>query len=389
MTSSFKRLALTTLSISLYGVAIGVAMSAFNNFLSDSYRLNPDTRGWLELPREFPGFMTSVTASLFFFLSDRRMAILASSIAAFGQLMMVSAGSVFSFMILFMMIWSVGDHLYFPVKSALVLACSREENRGRILGMTGSFEVAGIILGGVITRFLAPRADGYFLMFAVASSANLLAALVLLFLSEDTQTVTRRSRIVFRRQYGLYYVLEFLFGARKQIFLTFGPWVLIQVYGRGVETFAILTIVGHVLALAARPLVGWAIDRLGERLVLTVDSMVLIFVCLGYGFADRIPVAAWCLPVALACFLLDQLLFYVDIARTTYLARIVRDRGELSGCLSTGVSINHIASMTVPIFAGSLWTVAGHKALFIGAAVLALTMVFAASRVPAHVSPSR
>jgi len=389
MTPSFKRLALTTLSILLYGVASGVAMSALNNFLNDSYRLNPDTRGWLELPREFPGFMTSVTASLFFFLSDRRMAILALSIAAFGQLMMVSVGSVFSFLILFMMIWSVGDHLYFPAKSALILVCSREENRGRVLGMTGSFEVAGIILGGVTTRFLATRADGYFMMFAVASTANLLAALVLLFLSEETQFAARRSRIVFRRQYGLYYVLEFLFGARKQIFLTFGPWVLIQVYGRGVETFAILTIVGHILALAARPLVGWAIDRFGERLVLMVDSMLLIFVCLGYAFADHIPIVAWCLPVSLACFLLDQLLFYVDVARTTYLARIVRDRSDLSGCLSTAVSVNHIASMTIPIFAGSLWTAAGHETLFVGAAVLALSMVFAASRVPAHVSLSR
>ncbi|MFH1744142.1 MAG: MFS transporter [bacterium] len=384
MSRSLNRLVITTIAITLYGIAIGVAMSAFNNFLNDTYHLSPDERGWLELPREFPGFMTAVTASLLFFLADKRLAVLATCVAAFGQVMMVSMGESYTLMVLFMMIWAVGDHLYFPIKSALVLACCKEDNRGRILGVTGSFEVAGIILGGIITRLAAGLDAGYLIMFSWAAGANLLAGFCFLFIPQDHLAAGKRPRMVFRARYRLYYVLEFLFGARKQIFLTFGPWVLIQVFDQGVETFAVLTIIGHFMALLARPVVGWAVDRFGERTVLMADGSLLILVCLGYGFSNHIPVAAWALPAALGCFLLDQLLFYVGIARTTYLAKIVEDKRELAASLTAGVSINHIASMTIPIFAGAVWKASGHEYLFLGAAVFAVLIVLVSSRVPKY-----
>ncbi len=380
-----KRLISTTTAIVLYGVAIGVAMSAFNNFLNDTHELSPAERGWLELPRELPGFLTALTASILFFLSDKRLAILATMIAAVGQVLMVAAGETYSLMILFMMLWSIGDHLYYPIKSAMVLACCKDHNRGRVLGMTGSFEVGGIMLGGLMTRFLAQYDASYLAMFTFAGGANLLAAVAFTFVPAEEQHTGPRPRLVIRKQYTLYYVLEFLFGARKQIFLTFGPWVLIKIFDRGVETFAVLTIVGHLMAFFARPLVGWAVDRFGERCILMLDGTLLIAVCMGYGFSDHIPWLGWALPAAIACFLLDQLLFYVGIARTTYLAKTVQDKKELSACLIAGVSINHVASMTIPIFAGALWTAMGHEYLFVGAAVFAVMIVIAASWIPRHV----
>lgn len=373
---------MTTLAITLYGVAIGISMSVFNNFLNDTFLLEPDDRGWLEFPRELPGFLTAATAGLLFFFSDKRKAMLATTIAAVGQILMVAVGPNFYPMVLFMMIWSVGDHLYFPMKASLILACCREDNRGKILGTTGSIEVTGIIAGGLLARYLDGIGAGYIGMYSAAAAANLLAGIVFGRLPRDEHHHGTRPAIVFRRRYTLYYVLEILFGARKQIFLTFGPWVLIQVFDQGVKTFATLTIIGHLMAFVARPLVGWAVDRLGERVVLMADGILLTGVCLGYAFADHIPIAAWCLPAALACFLLDQLLFFVGLAKTTYLAKTVKDKRELSACLSAGVSINHIASMSVPFFAGAIWKAMGHEILFVGASGVAILITLVASRVP-------
>ena len=368
----------------LYGVAIGVAMSVFNNYLNDTFHMGPDARGRLEFPREIPGFLTAATAGMLFFLTEKRMAVLATFIAAVGQVMMPAMGDSYYPMVLFMMLWSVGDHLYFPIKSALVLACADEKNRGRVLGITGSFEVIGIMVGGIICRILAGADASYVMMFSVAAVANLFAAVAFGLLPRDRHTGVR-PRLVLRRRYKLYYILEILFGARKQIFLTFGPWVLIQVFDQGVETFAILTIAGHLLAFAARPAVGWAVDHLGERVILMADGLLLIVVCIGYGFSNHIPIAALCLPAALACYMLDQLLFYVSIARTTYIAKTVRDPRELSACLTAGVSINHIASMSIPVFAGAMWVAMGHESLFVGAAGVAVLITVASSFIPKHV----
>lgn len=381
MPSFSKRLIITTVGILLYGISIGVAASIFNNFLHDTYQLTAQARGRLEFPRELPGFLSVFIAGSLFFIGDKWKAALAALVAALGQFLMVSWGDSYLWMVLFLMLWSIGDHLYFPIKSALILAGGGEQNRGKLLGTIGSFEVLGIIFGGLLTRWLAHLDVSYYIMFCCSAGTNLLAGLVFATLPRDPVKSRLSFQLLFHKRYNLYYVLEFLFGARKQIFLTFGPWVLIQVFDQGIETFAILTVVGHGLALFTRPTAGWLIDRFGERLVLMADGSLLIFVCLGYAFANHVPIAWLCLPLALGCYVLDQTLFFIDIARTSYLAKTIEHRSELSSCLAAGVSVNHIASMTIPFFAGSLWAAMGHEVLFIGAAGVAVLIVIAASRI--------
>jgi MFS family permease len=377
-----KRLVLTAIGILLYGISVGVSMSVFNNFLNDTYSITAQQRGQLEFPRELPGFLSFAIAGALFFLTDKWKAAIAALVAAAGQLLTVAAPT-YMLMVLFLMIWSVGDHLYFPIKSALVLSCANQKNRGRVLGLMGSFEVFGIILGGLTTRFLVGLDASYFDLFAVSAISNVLAGCLFASLPKIHHKASHHIRVLFTKRYKLYYVLEFLFGARKQIFLTFGPWVLIQVFGCGVETFAILTVVGHIMAFGIRPLAGWFIDKVGERIVLMVDGLFLIFVCLGYAFSSHVPIAWLCLPMALGCYLLDMTLFFIDIARTSYLAKTVENSHDLSACLTAGVSVNHIASMTIPFFAGSVWAAMGHEILFIGASGIAIFIVLAASRIKA------
>jgi len=192
-----------------------------------------------------------------------------------------------------------------------------------------------------------------------------------------------RSRFVIRRKYRLYYLLELFFGARKQIFITFGPWVLIQVYGQPASAIAGLLMIAAVIGIGFKPLAGRCIDRFGERRVLMTDGIVLAVVCVGYGYAMNLSAdPARARLLACGCFILDNLLFSLGAGRAVYASRLSDTPQELTSTLSLGISINHVVSMTIPAIAGVVWVSFGYQRVFLAAAILALGISALASMVP-------
>ena len=147
-----------------------------------------------------------------------------------------------------------------------------------------------------------------------------------------------------------------------------------------------LLMTAAAIGVVFKPLAGAAIDRFGERAVLVADGLVLTVVCLGYGYA--LPLMGGDMErargLACACFVADNLLFALGSGRAVYISRIADSPQELSSTLAMGVSTNHIVSMTIPIVAGTVWTLFGYERVFLSAAVLALVIAAFASRVPAH-----
>jgi MFS family permease len=189
--------------------------------------------------------------------------------------------------------------------------------------------------------------------------------------------------VLIRKRYSLYYFLELLFGARKQIFITFGPWVLIKAHGHEASDIARLLLIASASGLVFKPLSGLAIDRFGERMVLVADGVILAAVCIGYGYAGFFTASAeGAAALAGACFIADNLLFSLGAGRSIYVSRLTVDREELTATLAMGVSVNHIVSMLLPAAAGLIWVSLGYEAVFLGAAVLALGIAFAATFVP-------
>ena len=126
-----------------------------------------------------------------------------------------------------------------------------------------------------------------------------------------------------------------------------------------------------------------AMDYFGERVIMIAEGLVLVFVCLGYGYAQRIiPDPAWALRLACCCFILDEMLFALGNARALYLSRMADSPQELNSSLAMGVSINHIASMLIPTVAGAIWVGLGYERLFLGAAAFALVLSAVATLVP-------
>ena len=379
-----KQLFLFCGAIVLMTAAAGVNDSVFNNFLSDTYHMSATARGWLELPRELPGFLVVLTAGLLAALPMTRVGGVAAIIYMAGTAGLALFGGRYGTMVAAMMLASTGLHLLQPVAMSVTLALSSDTGRGKRIGQVGMFEHTGIIFGTMLVWLLFDKAAPQYRFWFTVSAVFACAAAGVYSLMHIPHLREKRPRLLLRKRYRLYYGLELLFGARKQIFITFGPWVLITVHGLPATSIAKLLMTGAAIGLVFKPLAGLAVDRFGERAILVADGIVLTFVCIGYGYA--LPICggdpALARTLASTCFIADNLLFALGAGRAIYLSRIALSREELSSTLGMGVSINHIVSMTIPAAAGALWAGLGFERVFLAAAVLAVTNAAVASFVP-------
>ena len=378
-----RSLVLFFIAVACLAVGSGLHDSIFNNFLADTFHLSAEARGWLEFPREMPGFLVVAMAGALYAFSVTGVGVVGALLFCLGSLGLAFFGRQYGAMMAMMVLGSAGMHLLQPVGASVILSLSSESTRGKWMGIAGGVGTAGMVLGtGFVWLFFDKAAPAYRLGFIVVGLMAGVAALIYASM-HIPQLKQPRARLVLHQRFSLYYALEFLFGARKQIFITFGPWVLIKVYGLPASSIAGLLMAAAIIGIVFRPLSGLAIDRFGERAVMMVDGVVLAVVCIGYGYALRIagdPDLAR--TIACLCFVLDDLLFSLGNARSIYVARITASPQELTSTLALGVSINHIASMTIPAVAGAVWMGLGYERVFLGAAVLALSISAVSTLVP-------
>ncbi|MDD4775259.1 MAG: MFS transporter [Syntrophomonas sp.] len=368
-----------SLLMGLYG---GLYDPSFNNYLAQNHDASALARGALEFPRELPGFLVVFIVTALMFLADTRIAALSAllvGIALWGQGFL---SPDLAMVVVWMVVWSTGAHLYMAITPSIGIRLARAGQEGRRLGQIGFLESLGALVGLMTVYWGASRWDFSFAtIFGLAGVFAVLAAASLFIIKpQPLQNPPRRP--VINRKYWLFYMLNIVFGARKQIFLTFAPWVLIRVFGCGVETFALLGFLGTVLSLVFRPLLGQAIDAFGERVIISIESLLLVIMSILYGFSPTWfnPEAA--LTIIMICFIADQLLFSVRMARTTYLNRIVDSADELTPTLSMGLSLDHAVSMLIPLGGGLLWTYYGYVPVFVVSGLLALANLALASFIP-------
>lgn len=365
-------------------IAVGVHDSTFNNYLSETFHLSADARGWLEFPRELPGMLVMFMAGILCMLPVTRVGLVGTGIFALGLTGLAFSSHSFQFMMGAMFISSAGMHLIQPVGSSIVLGLSAEHQRGTRMGQAAAMANVGTIIGaGMVWLLLDTNHPQYRIGFLCAAFMVCVGGLFYAQM-HIPHLHQPRARLVVRREFSLYYMLEFLAGARKQIFITFGPWVLIKVYGMPATSIAGLLMTSAFIGVFFKPLSGIVMDRLGERTMMIADGCILALVCLGYGYAQRIiPDPDWARRVACGCYILDEMLFALGNARSVYLSRMVETPQDLSSTLAMGVSINHVASMTIPAVAGAMWMGLGYERLFFAAAVFALCLSALSTRVPA------
>ena len=375
------QLRLFVVGVLFLGVASGIFETTFNNFLSERHGIGADVRGQLEFPRELPGFLTAVMAGLLFFVPETMVAAVAALAVGGGMIMLARNGDIWPLMIVAMIMWSVGTHLMMPIRESVGMALAATKQRGRRLGQIAAAGIGGAFVGCLFVWVGMTELDlDYSAIFMTGGIAAIGAGIVFLAMRLPGAHL-KRPRFVWRREFKLYYVLQILFGARKQIFMTFGPWVLVKIFEQRPYVFAQLWMASSVLGIVLQPALGRAIDRYGERLVLMADSVLVFLVCAGYGLSHMVgnrDVALWLLYI---CYVGDHLLFGIGMARSTYVSKVASASSDIAPTLSLGISINHVVSMSVPTVGGLVWVAWGHQWVFLGAAVIAVLMLVSTSRI--------
>jgi predicted MFS family arabinose efflux permease len=363
------------------GAAYSMFDSIFNNFLNQRYEITPFQRSFLELPRELPGFLVVFISAALWFLCSRRLAVVCMLLGAAGVLLVGFASPGFYVMLLWLFFYSLGQHLYMPLASAIGMELAHEGYTGRRLGQLNAIRNAAAI-GGSFLVVLGFRSLGFHFEHVFIMAAVCLAiAATLMFTMKPTPTHKAGAYLQLHKEYKLYYALAVISGARKQIFITFAPWVLVKIFNQPTEIMASLLLAGGIIGIIFQPILGWAIDHLGERPVLASEGIILVFICFGYGFAKFMFPAVIAFPVVVACFLLDQMVFSVSMARATYIKKIAIQPQDVQPALTASVTIDHVFSITSALIGGIIWDHFGFQYVFLFGVGIAIVSFFASLRV--------
>lgn len=361
----------------LFMFGFTIYMGVFQNFFREVLKGEPFGLGALESMREIPGLIAALMAGALVALAESRVAVIGIFITGLGIALTGGTESYWP-LVGVTVFWSVGFHLWSTVSPAITLTLAKGTEGGRHLGRMRSVGAVATIVGLGLAWLasLLPTKPPYWLYFAVAGTAIMAAAYLASRLSHRASG-GKRQRLILRREYGLFYLLTFLEGCRRQIFSIFALFTLIKVYNIPLTTVLLLSLINAVLSALTSPRMGKYIDRVGERRPLTIYAVGIIAIFIGYA---TIPNPYW----LCALFVVDNVLFTFSIGFNTYLHRIVRP-GELTPCLAMGTTMNHIAAVGLPIFGAWVWMETGDYRLpfFIGAG-LAVVALWATQKLPSE-----
>lgn len=366
----------------MMGIAYSVYDSSFNNFINERYLLTGFQRSLLEVPRELPGFLVVFVSALLWFLCSRRLGAVALLLGAVGSLLIGFVSSTYAILMLCLFVYSMGQHLFIPLTSSIGMELAHEGQTGRRLGQLYALRNFATILGSFLVflgfRYLGFHFQHSFLLTAVGLG---LAALLMFLMKPDADTKPK-TFLKLHKEYRLYYILNILSGSRKQIFITFAPWVIVTIFNQPTQTIATLMTIGGVIGILFQPVLGRAIDRFGERLVMQIEAVMLVVVCLGYGFSKFLFPEDTAFLFVCGFYLLDQMLMSVNMARSMYMKKIAIKEEHIQPSLTAGLTIDHIFSLSIALLGGVIWNTFGFQYVFAIGIVIAALNFLAASHIP-------
>lgn len=359
----------------------------FSNYLNDVLHLDAGARGFMELPRELPGVLSWFVMAALFFLNEIRLAAVSILLAVVGTLMMMLLGEGATLWQLSLTVAtaSLGLHILMGIVDSIVMHTARPENRSLRLGQMRAMGTAASLIGALFIWLKWKFNQDFMWDYILVTGIFLISSLMLFFVKspEFPRRKSMKENFILRREYALYYGIETLHGIRKQLYMTFGFWLLVNTLQQPPGRIGMIVLIAGIIGLFAQPFIGMCIKRYGERRITIIDSIALSVLCLVYAFAPELLPNEWAVVAVACCFVLDKVLFAMGMARTTYIARICGERrNDITPCIYTGIAINHVASIAYGIIGGLIWTYTGGPQLVfltgglavVGAGILARKM---------------
>ena len=333
-----------------------------NNFAVEEVGLSGQQMGLIQGMREIPGFLAFLVIYVLMFISEHRLAALSLCVMGVGISVTGLLPSFYG-LLFTTLAMSFGFHYYETVNQSLTLQHFSPTQVPVIMGKVRAAMAATNIAVGVLVFGLAYVLD-FGALFGLVGGMVAAVALAAFWVNPTPKgTVPQKKRMVLRSRYWLFYALTFMAGARRQIFVAFAVFLLVEKFKFSVQEITILFLINNLINYFLAPQVGKAINRFGERAVLSTEYAFLTLIFLVYAFAESKAVVA-------AAYVLDHIFFNCSIAIPSFFRKIA-DPDEVAPSMAVGFTINHIVAVVIPVVGGMIWML-DYRITFIGGTFLAL-----------------
>ena len=363
------------LTLLITGLGYGLYKGMLDNFLAEVVHMGEMDRGVTEFFREIPGILLVFILAVLYMLSAESIYKIGAFIMLVGMGMHATLPATKALTTIAICTYSLGEHMQLGMKSTLTMNYAKPEKGGAALGVQSAVSQIGTLAGYLVIVLVFSLFAGnqpYRLFFAVAAALVGISAVISTRMAPVSQTDSTKRRFYFHKKYTKYYMLEMFYGARKQVFLTFGPYVLILFYEANAAMISLLFAISAVACFIASPIVGRIIDKLGYKVVMVGDTIILVFVCLMYGFAHKIFPKDIAFVVCCVNYVFDAVISLAAMASSVYVKELSDSSEEMKATISTGVSINHVITVFIALFGGWIWEALGIETLFMLSAILGL-----------------
>jgi hypothetical protein len=382
-TSSRWRTPITLLI--LMSVAMPLAFNTWsallNNFAVEQAAFTGVEIGMLQSLREVPGFLSFTVIFVLLVIKEQTFAVFSLALLGLGVALTgffpTEYGLYFTTVLM-----SIGFHYFEAIKQSLSLQWLSKDEAPQVLGrLIAVGSITSLIVYGVLWVLLELVELSFLWNFALAGGlCCVLAVIMWLGFPHFPSKTAQHKTLVLRRRYWLYYLLTFLSGARRQIFVVFAAFLMVEKFGYSASEVTLLFLINYAFNWFFAERIGALIHRIGERRALTIEYIGLIFVFIAYGLVDNATLAA-------ALYVIDHMFFAMAIAISTYFQKIA-DPKDMASTAGVSFTISHIAAIVIPAALGLVW-MWSHALVFYVGAGFALLSLIAAQLIPFDPGPGR
>ncbi len=352
-----------------------------DNFAIEKANFTGIEIGTLQSLREIPGFLTFLFVFITIFIREQKFTVLSLGLAGFGVALTGFFPSVWG-LYATTILMSVGFHYYETGTQSLQLQWIPKDRAPQTIGKiiaAGSF--ASLAAYGIILLTNTVFGLDYKYIYLIGGSLTIaIAVYAALYFPIYEQKVEQKKELILRKRYWLYYALTFMSGARRQIFVVFAGFMMVERFSFPILAMTCLYLCNHLLNMFLAPYIGRMIHKYGERKSLTFEYIGLIIIFSAYGIVASQPVGTETLlglPIigfaAASLFFLDHALFAMALAIKTYFQKIA-DPADIAPTAGVAFSINHIAAVCLPVLLGIVWIQNNAAVFWIGAAMALISL---------------
>ncbi len=366
----------------LLAIAMPIAFSTWvallNNFVIEVSGFSGIEIGWLQSVREIPGFLAVCVIFILFFISEQRLAYISLALLALA-VAVTALFPEFKGLIITTLISSIGFHYYETVNQSLQLQWLKKETAPSSIGwiVAAGSGSAFFVYIAIIILWLNLNFNYFFIYFFAGLLCLLIVVFCFFYYPQFQIGKTQRLAIVLKRRYWVYYTLQFFSGARRQIFVVFASFMMVEKYGFDVHQITLLLLTNFLINIFMAPLIGRFIEKFGERLSLIVEYfglMVIFLLYAGLYYFD------WSYIVASILFIADHMFFGLAFAMKTYFQKIAESE-DFAPTAAVAFTINHISAVFLPVLLGYIW-IHNNSAVFYLAAFLSFISLIVALLIP-------